>query len=259
MIVGLIGCGNIGMELAAFLDRSPFFSLKYVYDIDGSSANRLISQLSSKPRKTSVDELVRNSDLIIEAASPEAVHALLQRDMSGKMDMDGKKLLVMSVSGLIDQDLDGLEVYVPSGAIAGIDALKAVASEIRTLKLITTKSPTSLEGAPYLVEKKIDVSSIAQKTTVFSGNLRDAIRGFPKNINIAATISLAVGRDMEVEIIADPSVTTNTHRILCSGEFGSFDFLVENKQSKNPKTSYLAVLSAIQCLRNVEQKIRIGS
>jgi len=253
MIVGLIGCGNIGMELALFLDRSTFFSLTYVYDVDPSSSSHLISQLVSKPKRVGFDELIRNSELIIEAASPEAVHALLQKDLSGK------KVMVMSVSGLINHDIHQLELYVPSGAIAGIDALKAVAQEIHSLKLITTKSPKSLAGAPYLVEKNIDVSSISRKTTIFSGNLREAIEGFPKNINVAATISLAVGRDLDVEIVADPGITTNTHRILCEGSFGRFDFLIENKLSKNPKTSYLAVLSAIQCLKNIESKIKIGS
>jgi len=245
MIVGLIGCGNIGKELVKFLDESDYFSLDYICDITDFSDSR----------KVGFDELISGSELIIEAANSQVAKSLIEKNLVGK------KIMMMSTGGLVGIDFRTVksEIYLPTGTIAGIDALKAVAGLIDSIKLITTKSPAGLEGAPYIVEQGIDLSLINEKKTIFLGGLNEAIKGFPKNVNVAATISLAVGMDIDVEIVVDPDATTNTHEIVCSGSFGKMHLLIENLPSRNPKTSYLAVLSAIQTLKNISGKIKIGS
>lgn len=258
MIVGLIGCGNIGREIALFLQRSSFFHLKYIHDIvpTDSFINelRLLGKIQvAKIQAVGFDELVEKSELIIEAASKEAVNLLFQKNL------DNKKVMILSTGGLLGKEFRHLNIIIPSGAVAGIDALKAVAGQIDMIRLVTTKSPQSLQGAPYVLEKNIDLYSIKEKKTIFSGLLAAAIQGFPRNVNVAATISLAVNKDITVEVVVDPNIKTNTHNILCSGSFGTMNLLVENKPSKNPKTSQLAVLSAIQTLRNIESSARIGT
>jgi aspartate dehydrogenase len=243
MLVGLIGYGNIGKELAKFLDGSEFFELKYICDVFEFS----------DPRRAQLDDLINGSDLIIEAAGKAVVEQLLTKNLTGK------KLMILSTGGLIGKDISNLDLYIPSGAIAGIDALKAVAGLIDVVKLVTTKAPQRLEGAPFVVKNCIDLNSIDDKKVIFSGTLREAILGFPKNVNVAATISLAVGQEIDVEVVVDPHAKRNTHQIICVGSFGKLNLLIENVPSSNPKTSYLAVLSAIQCLNNISGKVMIGS
>jgi aspartate dehydrogenase len=245
MVVGLIGYGNIGKELVKYLDKSSFFNLKYICDVVEIN----------DARKTEFDELISGSELIIEAANGDVVKKLLSANIVNKI------IMVMSTGGLIGVDLSNFknEMYLPSGAIAGIDALKSVSGLIDSIKLITTKSVASLQGAPYIVNNGIDLNSIVDKRIIFSGNLKEAIKGFPKNINVAATISLAVCQEIDVVIVCDHGSKTNTHKIECLGSFGKLDLLIENKPSSNPKTSYLAVLSAIQTLKNIESKIKIGN
>ena len=97
------------------------------------------------------------------------------------------------------------------------------------------------------------------KKIIFDGSLKEAIDGFPKNINVAATLFLASKfKDIRVKIVADPNAKTNIHGISCEGDFGKISIKTDNLPSSNPKTSYLAVLSAMQELRNIENNVRIG-
>ena len=241
MKVGLIGCGNIGKELASYIDSSDFFDLTYIHDISKENINSLIENLSNKPKITDMDVLIEGSDLIIEAASKEAVKELFN------YNLDGKKVLIMTTGALLDLDIPDAEIIVPTGAISGIDSLKAVSSMIEKLELITTKPPKSLE---------LDID---EKKIIFEGNVQEAVQEFPKNINVAATIKLATGKDPKIKIIADPEAKLNKHEIIAEGSFGKLHLITENVPSKNPKTSYLAILSAIQCLKNLENNIKIGS
>lgn len=251
----MIGCGNIGRKLAEFMDHSQFFDLRFVCDLDDPQVTLLVNQLKNKPVKVGLEELVEKSELIIECASPQAAEKLLQQGLSGK------KVMIMSTGGLITQNLAQVkaEVYLPSGAIAGIDALKAVVGLIDSLKLITTKSPLSLQSAPYIIKNKINLGSIKKKKIIFRGNLEEVVKGFPQNLNVAATLYLATKKEPQIEIMVDPETKTNTHEIICTGKFGKLHLRAENLPSENPKTSYLAVLSAIQMLKNLENNIKVGS
>jgi aspartate dehydrogenase len=271
--LGLIGCGAIGTVLAHAIDegKAGDSRLVYVYDLIVSKSEKLARELSHKPKiAKDFQELIECGDvnLIIEAASQGAV-----RQYALKVLKSGKDLMVMSVGALVDSELTneigsfikGTErkVYVPSGAIAGLDGLKAAAiNKIDEVTLITRKPPNGLEGAPYIKEKKIDLSAIKEPTTIYEGNAKEACRLFPENVNVAAALSLAgIGPEKtKVQIIVHPTIQKNIHEIHVKGDFGKLTVHNENVVSpRNPKTSALAVLSAITTLKKITENIQIGT
>ena len=250
MRVSIIGCGNIGKELARFIDSDEHFELVGLVDIDAQAARDTQALLKKSAPRMTIEEAVEAANLVIESADKSVVEEIVTLCVAKK-----KKVLVLSVGGLVDNAglLEKCEIYIPSGAIAGLDAIRAVRGKIDTLTLMTTKPPQALRDAPYLDDKKINVEKINEKTVVFEGHFRDAVKGFPQNINVAASLYItSLFENIQVRIIADPHAKLNTHKVVCRGEFGTITLKTENRPSKNPKTSYLAVLSAISVLKSVK-------
>ena len=246
-------------------------TLKSVYDIVREHAERLASILSKKPKiARDADEILMDDgiSLIIEAASQEAVRQYAVKALS-----NGKDLMIMSAGALIDDEFfnevsraareHGKKVYVPSGAIVGLDNVKAAAvRSIEEVMLVTRKPPRSFEGAPFIRERNIDLSGISEETVLFEGSAKEAVRLFPRNVNVSASLSLAgVGADRtKVRIIADPKADRITHEIHVRGEFGEILTKTINKPfPENPKTSYIAALSAIATLRKISGSIVVGT
>jgi aspartate dehydrogenase len=152
---------------------------------------------------------------------------------------------------------------VPSGAIAGIDAIRSVRHIADSISLTTKKSPKALAGAPFFTTRNVSLDNITKVTEIYEGPAVEAVKLFPANVNVAAVLSLAgIGVEKTtVRILADPEATTNQHEIVATGSFGEIKISVNNVTAPgNPKTSFLAVLSAIECLRSIcEDGIRIGS
>jgi aspartate dehydrogenase len=155
------------------------------------------------------------------------------------------------------------KVYIPSGAVCGLDGVKAASMVgIRSLVLTTKKPPRGLKGAPYIVQNNIDIDSIKEETTVFEGPAEEAVKGFPKNVNVSATLSLCgIGpKDTLVRIVTSPYFTSNTHEVEIVGDSGKIKTVTENvPMPTNPKTSYLAALSAIAVLKNITTDRYIGT
>ncbi|MDQ3837539.1 MAG: aspartate dehydrogenase [Thermoproteota archaeon] len=273
-IVGLLGCGTIGTHLALAIGAGEIAnaSLQGIFDIIQENAKVLKSKLKTDIQVYSdFDSLVEAPvDLIIEAASQEAV-----RRYSKPIVAAGKDLMIMSVGALSDtallaelSEIDSLRkgknrIYVPTGAIAGIDAIRSVRHLIDTITLTTTKSPKSLSGAPFLAAKNINLDAITEITEIYEGPASEAVKMFPANVNVAAVLSLAgAGSDKtKVRVIVNPHATTNQHEIVATGSFGVIKITVSNVTAPgNPKTSFLAVLSALECLRTIcDDGIKIGS
>src|SRR3569832_136878 len=251
--VSLIGCGNIGTELARFIDKDERFAMKALVDVNVTNVKNLLLKIKSRPKVVSMELAVASADLIIEAANKDVVKQLLQ---GSGIDKKGKMLLIMSAGGLTEnfstlQKLKNVEVHVPPGAIAGIDAIKACAGKIQSMELKTTKPAYSLQSAPYVMKYKIDVAGIQGKEKIFEGSLKQAVKGFPQNINVAASLFLATHfPKMRVQIFVDSETKKKTHEISCEGSFGNIRTVTENKPNNNPKTSYLAILSAESVLDN---------
>ncbi len=266
--IGLVGCGAIGSEIARAIDQGEISArLVAVCDHNPDTANELINTLKEKPVRANLEELVNSSDIVVEAASQRAVPAIAK----ATLEM-GKSLLIMSVGALADIELyksikkmasmHGSKVYLPSGAISGLDGLKSASiGNIRRVTLTTTKNPVGLEGAHYIREKKIDLMALKEPTLIFEGFAAEAVKAFPANVNVAATLCLAAREgEVRVKIIADPGIKVNRHEIVAEGDFGRITTQVENVPSpKNPKTSYLAALSAIATLRSIVEPIKIGT
>ena len=161
MKIGVIGCGAIGSVLCKFIDKKLKDSkLVAICDIDTKKAKKLSNSLKSKPIITNIDAVIKKSDLVVEAVAPSIVKSLLKKCIKNK-----KHLMVMSVGGLV-QNMNLLNkltarLFVPSGAIVGIDGVKAANIEkIKSATITSTKSPRSLEGAPYIVKNKINLKKI---------------------------------------------------------------------------------------------------
>lgn len=268
MKIGLVGCGSIGRAVAKAIDEEiNELQLVSVYDIDRKKAIDLINHLQKKPEiAENISQVIEKTDLTIEAASPRVVGELLKTVIEKKKD-----ILIMSIGGVLD-NLELIEkikkgkdcrVFFPSGAIAGVDGLNAARErEIHSVTLTTCKPPQALAGAPYILQQGIDLESINKPTMIFEGSCREAVKAFPKNINISAILSIAgVGMDKtKVQIIADPELTRNIHKLKVKGDFGEMEVKIENvPYPTNPKTSYIAALSAIATLKKIVSPVKIGT
>ncbi|MDE1830131.1 MAG: aspartate dehydrogenase [Thaumarchaeota archaeon] len=269
--IGLLGCGAIGTEIAIAIDTGKIpAKLTHVFDFSKDSSELLVSKLKNKPVITENVGLLAASpvDLIVEAASQDAV-----RDNALSVLQNRKDLMIMSVGALLDESIFDIiiegckdfnkHVYLPTGAIAGLDAVRAVKDELDFLVLVTTKHPKSLKGAKFFETSKINPDEISRIMVLFEGTAQEAVKLFPANINVAALLSLAGlgSTKTRVKIVADPNTDKNTHEIEAQGKFGKFSIKVENVPSlTNPKTSRLAILSAIECLRKIcGGEIQIGT
>ncbi len=152
---------------------------------------------------------------------------------------------------------------MPSGALAGFDAVRAAAEgEVRAVRLITRKPAAALAGAPYLAERDIRLERLERPLKVFEGSAGEGARGFPANVNVAAALSLAgIGPDRtRLEIWADPGLDRNTHRIEVDAEAGRFTVTIENVPSPdNPRTGRITALSVIAALRGLVAPLRVGT
>ncbi|MEM3568175.1 MAG: aspartate dehydrogenase [Candidatus Jordarchaeales archaeon] len=271
--VAIIGCGAIGSTLAKAIDegKAGDVELIYLFDVVKEKAVKLADSLKRRPKVAgSIDEVVNDKkvNIVIEAAAPSAV-----KDYSEKVLLAGKDLMVLSVGAFYDQNFyekilkileeRGVHVYIPSGAISGIDAVKAAAMEqIERVELVTRKPPAAFRGNEYVKQKGINLDEVSEPTVLFEGAAREAARLFPKGINVALTLSLAgVGADKtRVKVIVDPTVKKNIHEIHVEGAFGKLTCITQNYPSpENPETSYLAALSAIRTLKQMTEKFRVGT
>ena len=254
MRLGIIGCGAIGTDVAIAADAMSDIEKIYLFDILPDASKKLCSKLK-KASIQPVEDFLSEVDVVFEAASQQAV------TQYGAIVLEaGKDIIIMSIGSLFDDSLrkklettarkHHRKIYLPSGAVCGIDGVLAASIEkLDSVTLVTTKPPASLG------------KTVEERTVVFKGNARDAVKEFPKNINVAACLSLAgVGFDeTKVEIVADPVETRINHKILAHGRFGRLRAEVENMPNpNNPQSSYMASLSAIATLRRVMDPLQIA-
>ncbi|MFP4465949.1 MAG: aspartate dehydrogenase [Candidatus Goldiibacteriota bacterium] len=267
--LGIIGCGAIGREIAGAIDKGDIDVNFYgCHDLKKENFNVLAGKLKNirKPRFFDTNtELIKKCDLIVECASKDSVKEIFEKIIKFEKDV-----MFLSVGGVLaNMDLfeeakeKMIDVYIPSGAVIGLDGLEAAKYKgLKKVTLVTRKPPAGFKGVKYLKDRNIDVDSIKTETVVFDGNARDAVEDFPANINVAATLSIAgIGaKDTNVKIIIDPFTRVNIHEIIVEGEFGRFKAITENMPSpNNPKTSYLTALSTIVMLKGIVEPIHIGT
>jgi aspartate dehydrogenase len=254
--LGILGCGAIGSELARFAQEHPALERVVVHDVVAERAAALAERFAKVEAVKDILALVESSDVVAETASQDAVRAHAADILAA-----GRSVILLSMGALADDAFrsrlestarqHGSKIYLPSGAVAGVDGLKAGAlAGIKSVTLVTTKPPAGLG---------VDVD---KWTVLFDGPAREAVRKYPQNVNVAACLSIAgIGFDRtRVQVVADPLATRNQHKLIIEGEFGRIRCEVENLPSPdNPKTSWLASLSAMATLNRILEPIQVGA
>ena len=254
--IGIAGVGAIGGAVARALVR-------------GIEGYELIALSDTIPKDefdlpyVSFEELAERCDMVIEALPPSVVPSL-----TAAVFKQGKDLVLISSCALImfpeiltQKRSSKSRIIVPSGALAGFDGVSSLKQlGITSAKIASTKPPKGYTGAPYIIEKNINLENIDRKQLLFKGNALEASKFFPANVNVAATLSLAgIGAEKtQVEIWADPQAKGNSHEIEVVGEYSTIRASVENKPDPaNPKSSMLAAQSIVSVLRKISEPLTV--
>lgn len=264
--VAIGGFGAIGKVVAERLDRGiDGFVLSAVSARDAARAGAAMVGFARNVPVVPLAELGGCADIVVECAP-----ARLLRELAEPALGHGRLVMVLSCGALLDNfdlvDLarrQGGRILVPTGALLGLDAVVAAAEGgISRVHMVTRKPPGGLIGAPYLVEHGIDIENLDEPKRVFIGNAREAARGFPANVNVAAALALAgIGPERTtIEIWADPAVTRNIHRIEVEADSARLSMQIENVPSaENPKTGRLTPLSVVAALKKLASPLAIGT
>ncbi len=264
--VAVGGLGTIGLPVARALDSGIHgLELAAVSARDRDKAARNMADFANPVPVLGLAELAAQADIVVESA-PAAVFA----ELAEAAVEAGRILVTVSCGALLDRmDLverareTGARIVIPTGALLGLDAVRAAAEgTILSARMVTRKPPASLAGAPYLAEQGIDLEGLSEARKIFEGTAREGAHGFPANVNVAAALSLAgVGPDeTRLEIWADPAQTRNAHKIVIEAEAARLEMQIENVPSEeNPRTGKLTPLSVIAALRGLTAPLKVGT
>ena len=264
--VAIAGLGAIGYQVARRLDDGlAGLTLAAVSARDLDRARRRVAGFRAPPEVVPLEALAGLGDVVVECAP-----AALFRRIAEPAIAAGRVFLALSVGQLLfNRDLmdlaaeRGARIIVPTGALIGLDAVRAAAEgEIHAVTMVTRKPPRALAGAPHLERHAIRVDGLSEPLRVFEGNALEAAEGFPANLNVGAALSLAgIGPERtRIEIWADPGVERNTHWIRVEADATRFEMTIEGVPTEsNPVTGKLTPLSVIATLRDLASPVRIGT
>ncbi|MBV9522609.1 MAG: aspartate dehydrogenase [Alphaproteobacteria bacterium] len=264
--VGIAGLGAIGRALALRLAAGVAgLRLDAVAARDEAKARAFLGERGIAAGILPLEALARRCDIVVEC-----LPAASFLDIAGPAIAAGKIFVPLSVGALLEHEAlarrareTGARILVPTGALLGLDAVRAAAEGgIRSVRMVTRKPPNGLAGAPYLVQNGISVEGLTAPRRVFAGTAREGARGFPANVNVAAALSLAgIGADATMlEIWADPALERNTHTIEVDAEAARFTMTIAGIPSEeNPRTGKITALSVVALLRGLTASLRVGS
>lgn len=264
--VAIGSLGTIGLRVAKRLDDGiEGLSLSAVSANNQDAAKEKIQGFKQPPPVLALAELHAHADIVVECA-PAAVF----REIAEPVIEAGKRFMPLSVGALLSHwDLvdraaqTGAKILVPSGALLGLDAVRAAKEgNFKRVSMVTRKPPAGLAGAPHLIENNISIDNLTEPKLVFEGSARDGARGFPANVNVAAALSLAGPGpdDTSLQIWADPTVDRNTHRIKVEADSASFEMQMYSiPTTEKPATGRIVALSVIASLRAQVSPLVIGA
>lgn len=238
--VGIIGCGAMGSLIAEAVDQQIVQCEELILlDSSREKAQHLQESLkTSAVAVSNLDEMLNlHPTVVIEAASQEAV-----REYLGKIVENNIDVIVMSVGALLSSKLKSRKIHTTSGAIGGLDAISnAELAGIDEIVLTTRKHP-----------KTLDMENVQEKL-VYEGNATEAVKRFPRELNVAASLALTVQPEkVLVRVISDPNATRNTHELSVKWKQGEmFMRFMNDPHPQNPKTSALAAWAAIRLLKTL--------
>jgi aspartate dehydrogenase len=264
--LAIAGLGAIGFALVRRLDAGDIPGMRVVAVAAGdhAKARGALAELRSAPQLVSLAELAELAEIVVECL-PAAQFAAV----AGPAVARGRIFMPLSAGSLLqhmhlieEAKATGARILVPTGALLGLDAVRAAREgTIASVTMIMRKPPAGLAGAPLLAERGIAVAGLREPLCVFRGSARQAIAGFPANVNVAVALALAgIGPDRtQVEVWADPGVTRNTHTIVLRSDSADLTMTIENIPSVNPRTGKITALSALAALRRLTSTLVIGS
>lgn len=264
--VAVAGLGAVGLPLARWLDDGQDrLALHAVSARDHEGASRKVAAFRTPPPIRDLDVLCDGADVVVEGLPPELFRPLAERVLG-----QGLILVPLTVTQLIlHMDLidlaesTGARIIVPTGAILGLDAVRAAAKgEVRSVTMMTRKPPAGLINTPHVLEQGIDLTDLQEPLKLYEGAVRDAAQKFPANVNVSVALALAgIGLDRtRYEIWADPGVSRNTHVIEVEADSTRFRMEIAGVPSEgNPATGRLTPLSAIAALEGLVSTLKIGS
>ncbi len=261
--LAIVGCGALGSIIGEVVckDLSKNYEVLGVYSRTIEKTRKLSDKLSCKAYETFDQVIDDKPDYIIEAAAPIVV-----KDIGVRVLENGINLIPLSVGAFADKDFykimekkateNNVRIHLPSGAVGGFDVLHgSMLAEDVDVSIVTEKSPKSLNGAPFLEGR---VLSEEKSEEIFRGSALEAIKYFPKNVNVAVSTALATTgvNDTEVVIKSVPGAKSNKHKIRSKGETIEVNIVIESTPSAdNPKSSTLAAYSVIALLENLVSPI----
>lgn len=263
--IGIGSLGTIGSRVAQAIVSDPSLgSLQAVSARDHGRAAQKLKDMGSDAKVVGTAQLAQ-ADIIVECAP-----ATIFREIALPVVQQGKTLIPASVAGLLaNPDIiacareSGARIIVPTGAIMGLDAIRAMAKgQISSARITTRKAPHSLAGAPHFEGRDFDPDAISKPTTVFKGTTVEAAKAFPANVNVAVALALAGAGPSKtmVEIVADPAAKVNTHQIEVYGDVARLVMSIDVLPSpENPKSSTLTPLSIVAALESLHSPLRVGS
>ena len=265
LTVGIGGFGAVGQKVAEALDHGiEGLELKYISVRDHAKARGKMASFKTPVPIVELSQL-SDCDIVVEGL-PAAVFDEIAIPAIDR----GRIFVPTSVGQLVPRPelverakKTGARIIAPTGALLGLDAVRAAAEgEIYSVTMVTRKPPKGLNGAPYLLENNISVEGLTEAKLVFKGSAREGAIGFPANVNVAAALALAgIGPDeTTLEIWADPKIDRNMHRIAVEADSCSFQLEIANVPSEeNPRTGKNTALSVITCLKGLNGTLKIGS
>ncbi len=232
---------------------------------DLERARGRIADFNTPPMLVEAVDLAQHADIVIECAPKSVFVALATATLkAGRILMPlscGQILENMDLVGIAEEN--GGRILIPTGAIVGLDLIRAMAvGEIHSVTLETRKPPSGLEGAPHLENNRISVAGLTEPTQVFRGSAREAAIGFPANVNVAAALSLAgIGANRtKVEVWADPFIDRNMQTVKVISDSGEAEMGVRNIPSEeNPRTGKITALSVVACLQRLTGSLVAGT
>ena len=271
MRVALIGGGTIASLFVDHIRRGDLGDARVVAIMGrgGASRGKPLAEGNQIAFVTTLDELLKQRpDVVVEAASQGAV-----REFGETLLENGVALIMLSGGALCDDALrarleaaamqSGAMLYVPSGGICGLDALKTMCiAGVEEVTIAVTKPPAAWKGIAYVEQQGFKLDGMTAPLTLFDGSAREGVPLFPANVNIAAVLSMAgVGFDQtRLKVVADPALTLNTHYITLRGKTGNVSIKLESVPApENPKTSWLACYSALAALKFAKSPVRYGT
>jgi aspartate dehydrogenase len=269
--IALLGAGTIARLVLEHIRRGklPGVDVVVVAARQGSVRAAAVGREFGTEMVTGLAALLAaRPEAVLEAASHDAVREYLVPLLDS-----GIKVVVLSAGALADDSLrnsaeraaarSGAQLYVPSGGIGGLDAIKAACiAGVEEVSIQVAKPPAAWKGIPFVAQLGVDLDRLATPRVLFDGSARDGVPHFPQNVNIAAVLSMAgIGFDRtRLRVVADPALTFNTHTIRVSGRSGRFSVVLENVPAPdNPKTAWLACYSALAALQEIASTVRYGT